>query len=55
MDCFIGYDNPITSGSSRGCWQPSMSEFEKVMVVSSQGSLDTACISNVSTDLMPRR
>ena len=25
----------ITSGSSWGCWQPSMSESEKVMVVSS--------------------
>ena len=25
----------ITSGSSWGCWQPSMSRFEKVMVVSS--------------------
>ena len=29
-----------------------MSEFEKVMVVSSRGILDTACISNVSLDLM---
>ena len=45
----------ITSGSSYGCWQPSMSEFEKVMVVSSRGSLDTACISSVSSDLMLRR
>ena len=34
----------ITSGSSWGCWQPSISESEKVMVVSSRGSLDTACI-----------
>ena len=41
----------ITSGSSWGCWQPSKSESEKVMVVSSRGSLDTAaCISNVSPD-----
>ena len=32
-----------------------MSEFEKVMVVSSRGSLDTACTSNVSPDLMLRR
>ena len=38
----------ITSGSSWGCWKPSMSESEKVMVVSSRGSLDTVCISNVS-------
>ena len=45
----------ITSGSSWGCWQPSMSESEKVMVVSSRGRLDTACISNVSPDLMLRR
>ena len=45
----------ITSGSSWGCWQPSMSESEKVMVVSSRGSLDTTCISNVSPDLMLRR
>ena len=42
----------ITSGSSWGCWQPSMSESKEVMVVSSRGSLDTACISNVSLDLM---
>ena len=45
----------ITSGSSWGCWQPSMSESEKVMVVSSRGSLDTACTSNVSPYLMLRR
>ena len=45
----------ITSGSSWGCWQPSMSKSEKVMVVSYRGSLDTACISNVSPDLMLRR
>ena len=45
----------ITSGSSWGCWKPSMSKSEKVMVVSSQGSLDTACISSVSLDLMLRR
>ena len=32
-----------------------MSESEKVMVVSSRGSLDTACISNASLDLMLRR
>ena len=32
-----------------------MSESEKVMVVSSRGSLDTACISSVSLDLMLRR
>ena len=32
----------ITSGSSWGCWQPSMSKSEKVMVVSNRGSLDTA-------------
>ena len=42
----------ITSGSSWGCWQPSMSKSEKVMVVSSQGSLDTICTSKVSPDLM---
>ena len=45
----------ITSGSSWGCWQPSMSEFKKVMVVSSRGSLNTTCISNVSPDLMLRK
>ena len=45
----------ITSGSSWGCWQPSLSKSEKVIVVSSQGSLDTACTSNVSLDLMLRR
>ena len=45
----------ITSGSSWGCWQPSMSKSEKVMVVSNRGSLDMACTSNVSPDLMLRR
>ena len=45
----------ITSGSSWGCWQPSKSESEKVMVVSSRGSLDTACIFTVSPDLMLHR
>ena len=42
----------ITSGSSWGCWQPSMSKFEKVMVVYNRGILDTACISSVSPYLM---
>ena len=42
----------ITSGSSWGCWQPSMPKSEKVMVVSSQGSLDTVCTSMVSPGLM---
>ena len=41
----------ITSGSSWGCWQPSRSASEKVMVVSNQGSLDTAYTSIVSLDL----
>ena len=45
----------ITSGLSWGCWQPSMSESEKVMVVSSRGILDTACISSVFPDMMLRR
>ena len=40
----------ITNGSSSGCWQPSRSASKKVMVVSNQGSLDTACTSNVSPD-----
>ena len=47
--------NFITSGSSWGCWQPSMSKPEKVMVVSSLGSLDTVCTSKVSPDLMLRK
>ena len=42
----------ITSGSSWGCWQPSMSKSKKVMIVSSRGSLDTICTSNVFPDLM---
>ena len=42
----------ITSGSSWGCWQPSMSKSEKVIIVSSRGSLDIVCTSKVSTDLM---
>ena len=45
----------ITSGSSWGCWQPSMSKSEKVMVVSNRGSLDTVCTSKVSPDLMLRK
>ena len=45
----------ITSESSWGCWQPSMLESEKVMVVSSRVSLDMACIFSVSPNLMPRR
>ena len=45
----------ITSGSSWGCWQPSRSTSEKVMVVSNRGSLDTACTSSVSPDLKLRR
>ena len=45
----------ITSGSSWGCWQPSMSRSEKVMVVSSRGSLDTVCTSKASPDLMLRK
>ena len=32
-----------------------MSTFEKVMVVSNRGSLDTACTSKVSPDLMLRK
>ena len=42
----------ITSESSWGCWQPSMSKSEKVMVVSTRGSLDTVYTSKVSPDLM---
>ena len=45
----------ITSGSSWGCWQPSKSASEKVMVVSNRGSLDTACTFSVSPDLKLRR
>ena len=45
----------FTSGLSWGCWQPSMSESEKVMIISSRGSLDTACISNASLDMMLHR
>ena len=45
----------ITSGLSWGCWQPSMSRSEKVMVVSSRGSLDTFCTSRASPDLMLRK
>ena len=41
----------ITSESSWGFWHPFRSAFEKVMVVSNQGTLDTACTSNVSPDL----
>ena len=45
----------IISGSSWGCWQPSMSTSEKVMVVSNRGRLDTTYTSKVSPDLMLRK
>ena len=45
----------ITSGLSWGCWQPSMSKSEKVMVVSNRGSFDTVCTSKVFPDLMLRK
>ena len=45
----------ITNGLSWGCWKPSMSESEKVMVVSSRESLDTNCIYSVSPDLILRK
>ena len=45
----------ITKGSSWGSWHPSRSESEKVMDVSSRGSLDTSCTSAISADLMLRR
>ena len=45
----------ITSGSSWGCWQPSMPTSEKVMVVSNHGSLGTICTSKASPDLMLRK
>ena len=45
----------ITSGSSWGYWQPSMSRSEKVMVVSSRGSLDIVCTSRASPDLILRK
>ena len=45
----------ITKGSSWGCWHHSRSKLENVMDVSSRGSLDTACTSITSPDLMLRR
>ena len=45
----------ITKGSSWGCWHLSRLEFENVMAVSIQGSLDTACTSITSPNLMLRR
>ena len=45
----------ITKGSSWGCWHPSRSESENVMVVSSHGSLDTSCTSITSPNLMLRK
>ena len=45
----------ITKGLSWGCWHPSRSEFENFMAVSSRGSLDTACTSITSPDLMLRK
>ena len=45
----------ITMGSSWGCCHPPRSESKNVMDVSSRGSLDTACTSTTSPDLMLRR
>ena len=45
----------ITSGSLWGCWQPSRSPSEKVMVVSNRGSLDMDCTSSVSPYLKLRK
>ena len=45
----------ITSGSSWGCWQPSMSRSKKVVVVSSRGTLDIVYTSKASPDLMLRK
>ena len=45
----------ITSRSSWGCWQPSKSASEKVMVVSNRGSFDMAYNSSVSSCLKLRR
>ena len=42
-------------GRHGGCWHPSRSKSENVMVLSSRGSLDIACISPISADLMLRR
>ena len=45
----------ITNESSWGCWQPSRSTSEKVMVVSNHGILNTACTSSVSPSLKLRK
>ena len=45
----------ITNESSWGCWQPSRSASEKVMVVSNHGSLNTACTSSVFPSLNLRK
>ena len=55
MDCLLATTTLITKGLSWGCWHPSRSVSENVIVVSSRGSLDTACISITSPDLMLRR
>ena len=45
----------ITKESSWGCWHPSRSESENVMVVLSRGSLDIACTSITFLDPMLRK
>ena len=45
----------ITKGSFWGCWHTSKSESENVMAMMNQGSLDTACTSITSPDLMLRK
>ena len=52
MDCFISYYGFYHTRVVMGMLKPSMSKSEKVMVVSSRGSLDIVCTSMVSPDLM---
>ena len=52
---FLATTARITKRSSWGCWHPSIYESENVMDVSSRGSLDIACTSIISPDLMLRR
>ena len=55
MNCFVGHNCANYQWVVVGVLHPFRSESENVMDVSSCGSLDTACISPISADLMLRR
>ena len=55
MYYFVGYDGLYYQGIVMRMLAAFHEESEKVMVVSSRGSLDAACIYSASPDMMLRR